>query len=201
MQRTPTTLQPRLAAQTRSSGPHHERVADPRFTAVASCCMGGCDPSSVITAYLFCCAVHVVSCVRCVARLARAVKKKEYGSLVIWSNGHDARFWIFDGVSSSLAESMSIFFSKPRHHRQHRHHTSNAGCVLQPAGYNAIHACRLPAEHEATPQSCGILSALYYCCGFLFNTRSSRLPLLSDPAISGVAVSYTHLTLPTIYSV
>ena len=134
-----------------------------------------------------CCAVHVVSCVRCVARLARAVKKKEYGSLVIWSNGHDARFWIFDGVSSSLAESMSIFFSKPRHHRQHRHHTSNAGCVLQPAGYNAIHACRLPAEQEATPHACIGLSALYYCCGFLFNTRSSLLLLLSDPAISGPA--------------
>ena len=35
MQKTPTTLQPPLAAQTRSSG-HHERVADPRRTAVAS---------------------------------------------------------------------------------------------------------------------------------------------------------------------
>ena len=55
-------------------------------------------------------------------------------------------------------------------HRQHRQHTSSAGCVLQPAGYNAIHACRLPAEQEATPHACGSLSALYYCCGFLFST-------------------------------
>ena len=47
-----------------------------------------------------------------------------------------------------------------------RQHTSSAGCVPQPAGYNAIHACRLPAEQEATPHACGSLSALYYC-GFL----------------------------------
>ena len=103
----------------------------------------------------------------------------------------------FDGVSSSIAEFMSIFLKpsffsfflcyvrKPKHHRQHRqhrHHTSNAGCVLQPAGYNAIHACRLPAEQEATPHACDSLSALYYCGGFLFNT-SSWLLLLSAPAI------------------
>ena len=42
----------------------------------------------------------------------------------------------FDGVSSSLAEFMSP---------DNRQHTSSAGCVLQPAGYNAIHACRPPA--------------------------------------------------------
>ena len=36
---------------TSSSGSHHERVADPRCTAaVASCSIGGCDPSLVITA-------------------------------------------------------------------------------------------------------------------------------------------------------
>ena len=100
----------------------------------------------------------------------------------------------FDGVSSSLAEFMSIFgfplffnlfffvlCTLPRHHRQHRQHTSSAGCVLQPAGYNAIHACRLPAEQGATPYACGSLSALYYCCGFLFNCS---LLLLSGPAIS-----------------
>ena len=101
----------------------------------------------------------------------------------------------FDGVSSSLAEFISIFFSQlffhlfffvlctqPRHHRQHRQHTNSAGCVLQPAGYNATHACRLPAEREATPYACGSLSAMCYCCcGFLF---SSYFILLSDPAIS-----------------
>ena len=99
---------PPSSAQTRSSGPHHERVADPRCTPVASCSIGGCDPSSVITASLFCCAVHV-SCVRCVARLARAAKKKnmdpwKYGQMVTMPD------FLFDGVSSSLAEFTSIFF-------------------------------------------------------------------------------------------
>ena len=57
-----------------------------------------------------------------------------------------------------------------------RQHTSSAGCVLQPAGYNAIHACRLPTEQEATPHASDSLSALYLLW----------LPscfLLSDPAI------------------
>ena len=59
---------------------------------------------------LFCCAVHVVSCVQCVARLARAAKKKnmnlwEYGQMVTMPD------FGFDRVSSSLAEFMSIFFS------------------------------------------------------------------------------------------
>ena len=44
--------------------------------------------------------------------------------------------------------------------------TDSAGCVLQQAGYHAIHACRVPAEQEATPHACGSLSALYYS-GFL----------------------------------
>ena len=63
-------------SSTRSSGPHHERVAGPRCTAVASCSIGGCDPSSLITAsisLLLCCAWM---CVRCVARLSRAAKNK-----------------------------------------------------------------------------------------------------------------------------
>ena len=86
----------------------------------------------------------------------------------------------FDGVSSSLAEFMSflfffqLFFSTfffvllyvrnpdTTDNREHRQQTSSAGCVLQPAGYNAIHACRLPAEQEATPHACGSLSALIY---------------------------------------
>ena len=102
----------------------------------------------------------------------------------------------FDGVSSSLAEFMSffqkntLFFNfffwcyvhKPTHNRQHRQHTNSAGCVLQPAVYNAIHASRLQAEREATPYACGSLSVMCYCCcGFLFR---SYLILLSDPAIS-----------------
>ena len=91
----------------------------------------------------------------------------------------------FDGVSSSLAEFMSIsifdsikkiyipgiyiyevYIVRNPDTTDNRQHTSSAGCVLQPAGYNAIHACRLPAEQEATPHACGSLSALYYS-GFL----------------------------------
>ena len=48
-------------------------------------------------------------------------------------------------------------------------HTGSAGCVLQQAGYNAIHSCRLPAEQEATPPASGSFSALYCCRGFLSN--------------------------------
>ena len=84
----------------------------------------------------------------------------------------------FDGVSSSLAEFMSSFYYQPFFQlfflyyvrnpdtTDNRQHTSSAGCVLQSAGYNAIHACRQPAEQEATLHACGGLSALYYC-GFL----------------------------------
>ena len=43
---------------------------------------------------------------------------------------------------------------------------SSAGRVLQPSGYNAIHACRPPAEQEATSHQCGSLSELY-CYGFV----------------------------------
>ena len=86
----------------------------------------------------------------------------------------------FDGVSSSLAKFMSVFFFQlffPTFFlcyvrnldiTDNRQHTSSAGCVIQPAGYHAIHACRLPAEQEATSHTCGSLSALYYySCGFL----------------------------------
>ena len=156
MQRT-RTLQPRLAAQTRSSGPHHERVANPRCTAVASCSIGGCDPPSVITASIFSRAMHVVSCVRCLTRLARAAKKKR-----IWIFGNVVKMvtmpdFGFDGLSSSHAEFISIYFFpdfffqlfflyyvRNPGTRQDRQHTSSAGCMLQPAGNNAIQACRLP---------------------------------------------------------
>ena len=85
----------------------------------------------------------------------------------------------FDGVSSSLAEFMSIFCSQlffsaffsnmyvtQTLTTDNTQHTGSAGCVLQQAGYHAIHACRVPAEQEATPHACGSLSALYYS-GFL----------------------------------
>ena len=71
-------------SSTSSSGTHHERVAGPRCTAVASCSIGGCDPSSVITAslpLLLCCACCVMR-LTCHASGARR-EKKEFGSLVI----------------------------------------------------------------------------------------------------------------------
>ena len=71
---------------TSSSGPHHEHVAGPRCTAVASCSIGGCDPSSVITgslSRLLCCA-----CVCGVSRVSRALRKIRiwiFGNIVKWS--------------------------------------------------------------------------------------------------------------------
>ena len=61
-------------SSTSGSGLHHERVAGPRCTAVASHSIGGRDPSSVITASLS--FAVLCMCVRCVARLARAAKNK-----------------------------------------------------------------------------------------------------------------------------
>ena len=55
------------------------------------------------------------------------------------------------------------FFVRNPGTTDNRQHTSSAGCVLQPAGYNAMHAYRLPAEKDATPHARGSLSALYYC--------------------------------------
>ena len=46
-----------------------------------------------------------------------------------------------------------------------QHNLSGAGRVLQPAGYNAIHACRPPAEQEATLRMRGSVSALYWAVG------------------------------------
>ena len=95
---------------TRSSGQHHERVAGPRCTAVASCSIGGCDPSSVITASLSF-AVLCMLCHACdVSRVWRAPRKikildlRQYGQMVTMPD------FGFDGVSSSLAEFTSIFF-------------------------------------------------------------------------------------------
>ena len=51
-----------------------------------------------------------------------------------------------------------------------KQHMSSAGRELQPACYNAIHACHPPAEQEATSRVCGTLSALY-CYGFLLIPR------------------------------
>ena len=140
MQRTPT-WQPRVAAQTSSSGSHHERVADPRCTAVASCSIGGCDPSSVTTASLsICCAVHVYT-VRCVARLARDAKNTEYASSVIWSNGHDTQFWIWWREFEPRRVHVYIYFQlvfsifflyyvRNSDTTDNRQRTSSAGCVL-----------------------------------------------------------------------
>ena len=58
-------------SSTSSSGPHHERVAGPRCTAVASCSVGGCDSSSVITTPPSYAELGI-----CVARLARVAKNR-----------------------------------------------------------------------------------------------------------------------------
>ena len=150
---------------------------------MASCCIGGCDPSSVITASLSfsCCDVHVCG----VSRVWRAPRKRR---IWIFGNGHMVTMskFGFDGVSWSLAEFMSFFFSffqlfstfffnfflyyvRNSDTADNRQHTSSTVCVLQPACYNAIHACRLQTEQEATPHACGSLSALYYCSDFVFN--------------------------------
>ena len=91
-----------------STDKKHRATPRERCTAVASCSIGGCDPSSVITASLS--FVVLCMCHACgVARLARAAKKKkthlwQYGQLVTMPD------FGFDGVSSSLVEFMSIFF-------------------------------------------------------------------------------------------
>ena len=63
-------------SSTSSSGRHRDRVAGPRSTAMASCSIGVCGPSSVITASLYLSLLLCCACVRCVARLARAAKNK-----------------------------------------------------------------------------------------------------------------------------
>ena len=116
----------------------------------------------------------------CACMFVRCLASRENTNMDLWNYGQTVTMPDsgFDGVSSSLPEFMYLFtfptfFSTffvlcPRnpdttHNRQH---TSSAGCVLQPAGHNAIHACCLRAEQEATPHACGSLSAPY-CCGFL----------------------------------
>ena len=45
-------------------------------------------------------------------------------------------------------------------------------------------------------------SMLFMCCGVMLKTcMEMYLSVLNDEAIERVPVSYTHLTLPTIYSV
>ena len=85
-----------------------------------------------------------------------------------------------DGVSSSLAVHVlfsflffQLFFLYDVRNpdtTDNRQHTSRAGYVLQPDGYNAFHACRLPAEQEATPHACASLSGLYELLWLPINT-------------------------------
>ena len=89
---------------------------------------------------------------------------------------HDARFWTI--CSTILAERSCLFFKTfsfifvlctyPRRHGQHTTHEQCRARAI-PAGYNAVHACRPPAEQEATSRVCGSFSALF-CCGFRLNT-------------------------------
>ena len=183
-----------------SSGPHHEHVAGLQCTAEASSSIGGCDLSSVNTTLsLFCCAVQL--CAVCRASRARREKMRIWilGNIVKWS-----RSPILDMISEFEPRRVHVFFAfffnicfqhffcimyvRNPDATDNRQHTGSAGCVLQPAGYNAIHACRPPAEQEVTPHACGSLSALYF-------TVAYQLLFLSDPAIcrpAGLCFCVTH---------
>ena len=120
------------------------------------------------------------ACVCGMSRISRSPRK-----IIIWIFGNTvkcSRCPILDLMASVRASSspcrfiffqffFQLFFL---YHVQvcnpdttdRRHHAGSAGCVLQPAGYNTIHACRLPAEQAAPPHARDSLSVLYYC-GFL----------------------------------
>ena len=70
---------------------------------------------------------------------------------------------------------------------------SSAGRVLQPAGYNAIHARRPPAEQEATSHVCGSLVALY-CCRLVFH-RTLRSANLEASAVARYITGTTTLLM------
>ena len=117
---------------------------------------------------LVCCAVHVCG----VSRVSRAPGKIRvwiFGKMVKWS-----RCPILDLMarvpsshsSRPFFSNFFLYYVRNPDTTDNRQHTSSEGYVLQPAGYNAIHACHPPAEQEATPHACGSLSPLY-CCGFL----------------------------------
>ena len=72
-----------LPSTSSSSVTRHAHVAGARCTAVASCFIGGCNPSSVITTSL-CSAVLLCMCMWCVFRGARAAKnfRLSFGNMV-----------------------------------------------------------------------------------------------------------------------
>ena len=85
----------------------------------------------------------------------------------------------FDGMTSGLAEIISIPFVSTlfsfvsmymcvTHTSKTPQTTDSTRAVLQPAGYNVIHDCRLRAYQEVTPHACGSFYTLYYCGGFFF---------------------------------
>ena len=82
-----------------------------------------------------------------------------------------------EGANSILAEIFSIVFNyffppfflchvRNPETKNNEQATNSAGRLLQPAGYNAIHARRPPAKQEARSRVCERLPTLY-CCGFL----------------------------------
>ena len=179
-------------------------MAGSRCTAVASWSIGGCDPSSVITASLVCCAVHVRVCVCGVPRVSRKMRIWIFRNMV-----KRPRCPILDVMARVRASQSSCLFFPPTFslnffsHYVHvtqitdttdnRQHTSSAVCAHQPVRYNAIHAYRLTAEQEATPHAIRIWSAL---C-----KRGFLVILLSDPAIcwpTGLRYCVTHTYCPTV---
>ena len=63
-------------------------------------------------------------------------------------------------MSWSLADLYYVY-TYPRHHRQQ---TAHEQCVLQPAGYNAIRACRLTAEQGSNTTRVRVLLWLPSFC-------------------------------------
>ena len=152
-------------SRTSLSGPHHERVAGPRCTVVASCSIGGCDPSSVTTASLLCCAVHV--CVCCLSRVSRKIRTWIFGNMVKWS-----RCPILDllaGVPASQSSCLLFFptfFSNLFLHDVHvtqTPQTTDRTRAVQGACYNQLATTLYtPAVYQQsrkqTPHACGSLS-------------------------------------------
>ena len=178
MQRTPTALQPRLAAH--EAAGHTTSVWQVRGVLLwlVALSEAAIRHHSSPPLSLFCCAVH--GCVCGVSRVSRAPRKIRiwmFGNMVKWSRCPilDLMAWVRASQFMSIYFFSTFFFNFVLYYVRNpdttddRQHTSSAGCVLQPGSYNAIHTCRLPAEQEATPHACGSLSALYYC-GFLYNS-------------------------------
>ena len=70
---------------------------------------------------------------------------------------------------TSYIQLIFVSCSQPRHRGQqtaHEQYTNQCRARATTTGYDAIHACRPPAEQETTPCMCGSCPCCF-CCGFL----------------------------------